>query len=212
MDYWWLLPWDSCKLAPTVRLCLSRNTKPIFFCSVVFASIYRSTVLITYDPTDPAWSFTDTVAWSIIEVAAGIISACLPAMKPAMTIIARALGLSALAGSAARSLSASRGTAASRSAHKHSSQDQSSQGQSSQGGSRLVHHPDSIPGTFYPLQDYYQAEPSKVELEASLRPKHGHNTVVSLSNDRWPQRSLSGDEVPLHNFLVRKDFVRIDGE
>lgn len=59
---------------------------------VVFASAYRTSVLFTYTNSDPTYSLAPTVGWTAIEMAAGIISACLPTLLPIVLLCARAFG------------------------------------------------------------------------------------------------------------------------
>jgi len=49
---------------------------------VCFASIYRTIVTHEISNTDPTWSDVSTDEWSIIELCIGILSACLPTMRP----------------------------------------------------------------------------------------------------------------------------------
>ncbi|QUC22484.1 uncharacterized protein UV8b_06725 [Ustilaginoidea virens] len=60
---------------------------------VVFASAYRTSVLFTYTNTDPTYTLAPTVGWTVIEMSAGIISACLPTFLPIVLCCARACGL-----------------------------------------------------------------------------------------------------------------------
>jgi hypothetical protein len=61
--------------------------------SVVFASAYRTSVLFTYTATDPSYTLAPTVGWTAIEMAAGIISANLPTMRPALNVLLRVVGI-----------------------------------------------------------------------------------------------------------------------
>ncbi|KAG6010805.1 hypothetical protein E4U21_004193 [Claviceps maximensis] len=61
---------------------------------VVFASAYRTSVLFTYSNSDPSYTLAPTVGWTEIEMAAGIISACLPTLLPIFLYCARAFGYS----------------------------------------------------------------------------------------------------------------------
>ncbi|KAK4098784.1 hypothetical protein N658DRAFT_499020 [Parathielavia hyrcaniae] len=49
---------------------------------VVFTSIYRFRVFLTYTTDDVPWSLADGCAWNIIEISSGIVSACLPCLGP----------------------------------------------------------------------------------------------------------------------------------
>ncbi len=64
-----------------------------FYSSVVFASAYRTSVLFTYDASDPSYTLAPTVGWTAIEMSAGIVSACLPTMLPVANLVLQILGL-----------------------------------------------------------------------------------------------------------------------
>lgn len=52
---------------------------------VVFTAVYRFEVLISYDRSDPTYNLAPVVAWTEIEIAAGLIAACLPVITPIIT-------------------------------------------------------------------------------------------------------------------------------
>ncbi|KAG5927994.1 hypothetical protein E4U42_001471 [Claviceps africana] len=58
----------------------------------VFASAFRTSVLFTYSNSDPTYTLAPTVGWTEIEMAAGIISACLPTLLPVFLYCARTFG------------------------------------------------------------------------------------------------------------------------
>ncbi|KAJ5639526.1 uncharacterized protein N7484_007388 [Penicillium longicatenatum] len=58
---------------------------------VVFASIYRFTLIFSFDITDVAWTLADAQTWCVVELAAGVISACLPTTAPLVKICTRGL-------------------------------------------------------------------------------------------------------------------------
>ncbi|KAJ5087126.1 hypothetical protein N7456_010742 [Penicillium angulare] len=58
---------------------------------VVFASIYRFSLIFKFDITDIAWTLADAQTWCVVEVAAGVISACLPTTAPLVRICTRRL-------------------------------------------------------------------------------------------------------------------------
>ncbi|KAJ5538285.1 hypothetical protein N7494_007764 [Penicillium frequentans] len=58
---------------------------------VVFASIYRFTLIFSFEMTDVAWTLADAQTWCVVEVAAGVISACLPTTAPLVKICTRSL-------------------------------------------------------------------------------------------------------------------------
>ncbi|RAH44573.1 uncharacterized protein BO95DRAFT_464815 [Aspergillus brunneoviolaceus CBS 621.78] len=57
------------------------NTIP-FSVSVVFASIYRFSLIFSFEINDIAWTLADAETWCVVETAAGVISACLPTVIP----------------------------------------------------------------------------------------------------------------------------------
>ncbi|KAJ5959497.1 uncharacterized protein N7479_006647 [Penicillium vulpinum] len=68
---------------------------------VVFASIYRFSLIFIFDITDVPWSIADAQTWCVVESAAGVISACLPTLAPIIKFFTKGLV------STARSLSKS---------------------------------------------------------------------------------------------------------
>jgi hypothetical protein len=50
--------------------------------SVVFTSAYRFSTLFQFDPTDTPWTLARACTWCLIECSSGIISACLPTLRP----------------------------------------------------------------------------------------------------------------------------------
>ncbi|KAF9892856.1 hypothetical protein FE257_000445 [Aspergillus nanangensis] len=66
---------------------------------VVFASIYRFSLIFVFDPNDIAWTLADAQTWCVVETAAGVISACLPTIIPLIKACTKGLA------STARSLS-----------------------------------------------------------------------------------------------------------
>ncbi|KAJ2905226.1 integral membrane protein [Zalerion maritima] len=70
---------------------------------VIFASAYRFSVLFSYSSLDPTYTLAPTVGWTAIEMSAGIVSACLPTLLPALYFIARKVGLDRLISKTERS-------------------------------------------------------------------------------------------------------------
>ncbi|RDW73712.1 hypothetical protein BP5796_07154 [Coleophoma crateriformis] len=64
---------------------------------VVFTSIYRFTVYLSYDPNDLPYTLALGCAWNIVELSSGIISACLPTLGPLVRIVFTKLGGSSAA-------------------------------------------------------------------------------------------------------------------
>ncbi|KAK8040776.1 hypothetical protein PG994_013783 [Apiospora phragmitis] len=78
----------------TQRVCLTI----IFLLGsyVVFTSIYRFVIYLHYSNDDNSFTLGDGVAWNVIEIASGIISACLPTLGPLVRIVFKAVSPSTL--------------------------------------------------------------------------------------------------------------------
>lgn len=55
--------------------------------SVLFASIYRFTTLMQFDMADTMGILARACTWCVVEIACGIISACLPTLRPLMLLV-----------------------------------------------------------------------------------------------------------------------------
>ncbi|KAK8102341.1 integral membrane protein [Apiospora sp. TS-2023a] len=49
---------------------------------VCFTSCYRLAMFFKFDPNDPTYTLAEAQAWDVVEMASGIISACLPTLGP----------------------------------------------------------------------------------------------------------------------------------
>ncbi|KAL4798901.1 hypothetical protein BDV19DRAFT_356378 [Aspergillus venezuelensis] len=54
---------------------------------VVFCSIYRFTTLFEFDITNTSGTIGSSCTWSVIECAIGIVSACMPTLRPLIVIV-----------------------------------------------------------------------------------------------------------------------------
>ncbi|KAF4541563.1 Integral membrane protein [Lasiodiplodia theobromae] len=61
---------------------------------VLFASIYRFTTIMQFEPLDTTWTLATACTWCVVEVATGIISACLPTLRPLMRMVSSQFGSS----------------------------------------------------------------------------------------------------------------------
>lgn len=164
--------------------------------SVVFCSAYRTSVLFTYTATDPSYSLAPTVGWTAIEMAAGIISANLPTMLPALNVFLRTLGIRSRNGT-------SRTGGSSNPFRSKGDQSNISQGEnggavSAPVGKRASH------SIFYRLPDENDSVGSG-SGDNKLRPdaKGYQYTVKSLSPNERDEET--GDEIPLHGIRVEKE-------
>ncbi|OBR09178.1 Integral membrane protein [Colletotrichum higginsianum IMI 349063] len=180
---------------------------------VVFTSAYRTSVLFTYSSTDPTYTLAPTVGWTAIEMSAGIVSACLPTMRPAIQRIARTCGIKGSMGGMFRSPTAL-GFGSSRSKSNFSN------GMSSQdpsgGGSQIARNLSATKhgagdDAFYRLPDDNASDGTSRRQtpplpESKLRPD---TTGFGYSVSSYPVKErddTSEDEIPLHAIRVQKDF------
>ncbi|OHE93563.1 hypothetical protein CORC01_11160 [Colletotrichum orchidophilum] len=54
---------------------------------VVFCSVYRFKIFLGYTKNDVPWSLAQGLAWNIIEISSGIVSACLPTLGPIVRLL-----------------------------------------------------------------------------------------------------------------------------
>lgn len=185
-----------------LQLRLSEKIAVLFAFSlgffVVFASAYRFSVLFTYDPMDSSYTLAPTVGWTAIEMSAGIVSACLPTLRPALRLGARLLGFNGKLPALFRSTN----------------------GQTSKisnpttGPSRLDDSTTTIiqqterpkRHSFYHLPDETDSTAEQARMDASFRPDYA-KTYTNVLGPRVNGR-LSGDEIPLNGIRVDREFTQ----
>lgn len=194
--------------------------------SVVFASAYRLTVLFSYTNADPSYTLAPTVGWTAIEMSAGIISACLPTLRPAVQFFTRRLGIqhlmpSLFQNSKAASSAGLSGTGRSR------LKSSSTAGQSitqSANGSVVGHGRDTSDHIFYRLDDesghghgHEHGSQGGIDIpwEVHLRPMHdisyGYSVATGgCSGGKRDDVSVSTDELPLHSIRIHQDFKQVE--
>ncbi|GJC80683.1 satratoxin biosynthesis SC1 cluster protein 4 [Colletotrichum liriopes] len=59
---------------------------------VLFASIYRFTTIMQFQIADTTWTLATACTWCVVECACGVISACLPTLRPLMMKISSQFG------------------------------------------------------------------------------------------------------------------------
>ncbi|KAF7179312.1 hypothetical protein CNMCM7691_008245 [Aspergillus felis] len=175
---------------------------------VVFASAYRFSVLFSYTSADSSYTLAPTVGWTAIEMSAGIVSACLPTLRPALQAIVRILGIRG----ALPALLRSRTVPMSKSDQSNPSQN----GLTAQGhkGSGVGHSSHSRRHSFYHLPDEADSaggHPMTPEqLDASLRPEYDHgHMVTNVLGSKGRNVDSASDEIPLHGIRVQKDFTQV---
>ncbi|KAL0930969.1 uncharacterized protein CTRU02_213704 [Colletotrichum truncatum] len=59
---------------------------------VLFASIYRFTTIMQFEIADTTWTLATACTWCVVECACGVISACLPTLRPLMVKVSSQFG------------------------------------------------------------------------------------------------------------------------
>ncbi|KAJ6124990.1 hypothetical protein N7471_012307 [Penicillium samsonianum] len=167
---------------------------------VVFASAYRFSVLFSYSATDSSYTLAPTVGWTAIEMSAGIVSANLPTIRPALRFIARTLGIS---GSVmALFKSTNRTTAKTTDAVTQPS----ATGESTSNIIQHTKHPKRH--SFYHLPDDPSLVGEQSRMDASFRPDYDQGkTYTNVLGPRVGEHS-DGDEIPLTDIRVDKEFTQ----
>lgn len=129
-------------------------------CSAVFASSYRTWVLFNYSKHDVSYTLAPLLAWSDIEMSAGIISACLPTMRPVVRLAASKLGLSRVFSSR--------------------NADGTSRSESANGGKL---HDGSQSRGATPLRSFITPQTLKTTAETNNRPDRGSGAFYRLPDD-----------------------------
>ncbi|PWY74507.1 hypothetical protein BO94DRAFT_627361 [Aspergillus sclerotioniger CBS 115572] len=169
---------------------------------VIFASAYRFTVLFSYTSTDSSYTLAPVVGWTAIEMSAGIVSACLPTIRPALQLAARKLGIQRFMPALLRSRS---GNLSSKTNPSQIPADSATNSTAGMMNRRSFYHlPDEETG----LGKGVLAQ--QIRLDEVLRPKHDRGLTVTnirgSGNAHDDRLGGEEDEVPLHGIRVMKDF------
>ncbi|KAK4864288.1 hypothetical protein LT330_010081 [Penicillium expansum] len=150
---------------------------------VVFASAYRFSVLFSYTPLDSSYTLARTVGWTAIEMSAGIVSANLPTIRPALRFIARMLGVHGTVIGLFRTTGESTATI-------------------------MQHNKHPNRHSFYHLPDDPSSVGEQARIDASFRPEYDNaKTYTNVLGPRVGDRS-DGDEIPLTEIRVDKEFTQ----
>jgi hypothetical protein len=175
--------------------------------SVIFASVYRLTILVSYSALDPTYTLARVVGWTAIEMSAGIVSACLPTMKPALQLIVRKLGIKESMPGLFRSHTSTgfSKTDPSNNTNNLAIKDASTGTNQSR--------PRGSQGTFHLLPNVTGScgqESSQMPVDSELPPDHSFTrTITSLPGKKGEEASLSGEKVPLHRDAMQKNFWQV---
>ncbi|KAK1584958.1 uncharacterized protein LY79DRAFT_559905 [Colletotrichum navitas] len=180
---------------------------------VVFTSAYRTSVLFTYTAADPTYTLAPTVGWTAIEMSAGIVSACLPTLRPAMQHLARACGITGSMGGMFRAGTAlGFGSSRNKSNFSNGTTSQDPNNGGSQAARRFsVSKHGAGKDTFYRLSDDNASEGASQQQapspgQSKFRPD---TTGFGYSVESYPAKEKndkSSDEIPLHAIRVQKEF------
>lgn len=202
--------------------------------SVVFASAYRFSVLFSYTALDSSYTLAPTVGWTAIEMSAGIVSACLPTLRPAFAFFFRVLGLRSVMPSLLRTGPSSRTASTSKLNSNTAGHSRNGMGASGGGGSASA--PSNIDlvranrRSFYHLpDDESDSLDSQTRVDGGqFRPEYDSMKTMTVvhgrerkeieeDNDRWMRGRNghgngygygNGNDVPLQGIRVQTEFTQ----
>ncbi|CAG8908973.1 unnamed protein product [Penicillium egyptiacum] len=167
---------------------------------VVFASAYRFSVLFSYSSADSSYTLAPTVGWTAIEMSAGIVSANLPTIRPALRFIARMLGIHG------RIMALFKSTNRTTAKTTDAATQPSGTGESTSTIIQHTKHPKRH--SFYHLPDDHTSAGEQSQMAASFRPDYDQGkTYTNVLGPRAGEHS-DGDEVPLTEIRVDKEFTQ----
>lgn len=142
-------------------------------------------------------------------MSAGIVSACLPTLLPALQAIVRVLGIQSVMPSLLRS----RSTLMSKSVQSNPSQNGLTANGHTAGA--LAHSAQGRGHSFYHLPDESDSAAgcgvSPGQLDASLRPEYDHvRMVTNVRGLKGTDVDSQSDEIPLRGIRVQKDFTQVN--
>ncbi|RMZ41882.1 hypothetical protein AFCA_011725 [Aspergillus flavus] len=165
---------------------------------VVFASAYRFSVLFTYTATDSSYTLAPTVGWTAIEMSAGIVSACLPTLRPALRYMARKLGLHGRLPALFQSTTGQMSKTSIPATGPSRTEDSTA---------TIIEHSERPKRhSFYHLPDETDSAGEQGHSDTSFRPDYA-KTYTNVLGPRVSGR-LSGDEIPLNGIRVDREFVQ----
>jgi hypothetical protein len=139
----------------------------------------------------PGPSLARAVGWTAIEMSAGIVSACLPTMKPALQLIVRKLGIKGSMPGLFHSHASTCFSNTGPSSNTNNPATKDAGTGTNQGRSR------GSQGTFHRLPCVTGScgqDSGQMPVDSELRPDHGCTyTVTSLPGKKGEEASLSGD-------------------
>ncbi|CAG8143733.1 unnamed protein product [Penicillium nalgiovense] len=167
---------------------------------VVFASAYRFSVLFSYSSIDSSYTLAPTVGWTAIEMSAGIVSANLPTIRPALRLIARMLGVH---GSVMALFKSANGTTT-----KTTDPVTQPSGTGESTSTIIQHTKHPKRHSFYHLADDQNSAGEQSRMDASFRPDYDQGkTYTNVLGPRAGDHS-DGDEIPLTEIRVDKEFTQ----
>ncbi|KAJ5486226.1 hypothetical protein N7530_000526 [Penicillium desertorum] len=167
---------------------------------VVFASAYRFSVLFSYSSIDSSYTLAPTVGWTAIEMSAGIVSANLPTIRPALRFLARMLGVN---GSVMALFKSTNRTTAKTT---DPVTQPSGTGESTSTIIQHTKHPNRH--SFYHLPDDHNSAGEQSRMDSSFRPDYDQGkTYTNVLGPRAGDHS-DGDEIPLTEIRVDKEFTQ----
>ncbi|KAI5457673.1 hypothetical protein BGZ63DRAFT_393462 [Mariannaea sp. PMI_226] len=150
---------------------------------VVFTSCYRFYVYLHYSKSDIPYTLAMPIAWNIIEVSSGIVSACLPTLGPLVRLVFTSLYPSSMQQS-----------------HGHGYSKTTSNGLQTIGGTG---QPSTRSGGWNNIQSGHMNDSGELGVLGPSKPVSGVNVTISYNRDKSGDDS-SNDEIPLTSVSQQK--------
>lgn len=162
-------------------------------------------MLFTYKNDDPTYTLAPTVGWTVIEISAGIISACLPTLLPVIRLLLKTVGIKR------NFFSSHRGTNGASNVNKSNL---SSRNPNKSMNADSTHRTNG--NDFYRLNDETESDGSftidtqPVVMNSQFRPdtKGYRHATKSLRSDEL-SANLIRDDIPLNGIRVQTEFKQI---
>ncbi|KAJ5888159.1 hypothetical protein N7495_008200 [Penicillium taxi] len=167
---------------------------------VVFASAYRFSVLFSYNSADSSYTLAPVVSWTAIEMSAGIVSANLPTIRPAIRFGARLLGLDGIFGSLLRSSGETNGPLSKNAATRPSATLKST--------TTIINTVESGRHSFYQLSDDSESGGGETLRDTSFRPDGDYSKTYTKVVGPRASNNRGVEDIQLTGIRVDRDFTQ----
>lgn len=156
------------------------------FCSAIFCSVYRFATVFSFNPADFFWTLDKPTSWCVVETSAGIVSTCLPTLRPLLRAIVRSVGLTIW------------------SSNRHLGPTSKSNKSLGSSGLPKISDHSRTNGTITKIYRHYD------NLQSLFRPDELHATKNSVHSSNVPLNPPDANELPLWDIRVDRETHRYE--